>query len=140
MRTFITGNLLKFLLTAVILTFLFRIGLSFGLSNHIVWLTISSSILFAIFLFLGGRYFGAKEYELLPIYDIGFRFHLVVFLSFNTISLLWISHGFASIYEKVEHVWITAIFWGIFLLFHFIYYLSVKKTTIKNLNKNDLFE
>jgi PadR family transcriptional regulator PadR len=85
-------------------------------------------------------YFGRKEYEYLPIYDIGFRFHLSTFIAHNVISLLWFVFGFESKYENINVIYITALIWTVFLIIHFVYYLSVRKSSIKNLDKEDLFE
>jgi len=91
-------------------------------------------------MWFNGRYFGWKEYEYLPIYDIGFRFHLATFLAHNVVSLLWFSLGFQSHYETISVIFITAGIWSVFLFIHFMYYLSIRKSTIKDLDKDDLFE
>ena len=87
-----------------------------------------------------GHYFGKKEQEYLPINDAGFRSHLTCYIVHNLISFLWFVFGFESKYERVEVIYITALAWGIFLLIHFFKYRSIKKSTINNLDKNELFE
>lgn len=42
---------------------------------------------------ISGWYFGRKDAEYLPIYDIGFRFHLTPYLVHNMISILCIGIG-----------------------------------------------
>lgn len=140
MKTLITPNLLKFTLATLLLTIIFRLGLSTGITRHLIILVILSSLIYAILMWFNGRYFGWKEYKYLPIYDIGFRFHLATFLAHNIISLLWFAFGFQSHYETISVIFITAGIWSVFLLIHFIYYFSIRKTTIKDLNKEDLFE
>jgi hypothetical protein len=101
---------------------------------------ILSAVIYAILMWFNGRYFGRKEYEYLPIYDIGFRFHLSTFLSHNVVSIFWFVFGFESHYENIKTIYMTALIWSVFLIIHFIYFLSIRKSTIKNLDKEDLFE
>ena len=140
MKTFITKNLLKFTLTTIILTIIFRIGLSTSISNKMTLAIIFCAIIYGILMWFSGKYFGKKEYEYLPIYDIGFRFHLSTFLTHNIISILWFQFSFESKYENIGVIYSTTIIWSIFLIIHMIYYLSVRKSSIKNLDKDNLFE
>ena len=91
-------------------------------------------------MFATGWYFGRKDGEYLPIYDVGFRFHLTTYLIHNGISLLWLGLGFGSKYENLSVSIMVAIYWGIFLLLHFIFYIWARKNSIENLDKEDLFE
>jgi|SaaInlStandDraft_1057018.scaffolds.fasta_scaffold18744_4 hypothetical protein len=140
MKSLITPNLIKFTLVTIILTILFRIGLSTSITNGMMIAVILSAIIYAISMWINGSYFGRKEYEYLPIYDIGFRFHLSTFIAHNLISLLWFVFGFESKYENINVIYITALIWSVLLIIHFVYYLSVRKSSIKNLDKEDLFE
>ena len=140
MKTLITANLLKFTLATVILTIVFRIGLSTSITNKMNWAVIICSIVYGILMWFNGSYFGRKEYEYLPIYDIGFRFHLSTFLAHNIVSVLWFVFAFESKYENIKVINITALIWSVILIIHLIYYLSVRKETIKNLDKENLFE
>lgn len=140
MKKLITPNLSKFTLAAVLLTIIFRIGLSTAITNQITIAIILSAVLYGILMWLNGSYFGKKEYEHLPIYDIGFRFHLATFLAHNVVSILWFSLAFQSKYENIKVIYTTALLWSIFLIIHLVYYLSIRKSTINNLNKEDLFE
>jgi hypothetical protein len=140
MKTLITANLLKFTLATVILTIIFRIGLSTSITNKMTLAVILCSIVYGILMWFNGSYFGRKEYEYLPIYDIGFRFHLSTFLVHNLISILWFVFAFESKYENIKIIYITALIWSAFLFIHLIYYLSIRKSSINNLDKEDLFE
>lgn len=140
MKTLLTPNLLKFTLATLVLTLLFRIGLSTSITSKMTIAVILCSIFYGILMWLNGNYYGRKEYEYLPIYDIGFRFHLSTFIAHNAISILWFVFEFESKYENIKVIYITALIWSIFLTIHFIYYLSIRKSSIKNLDKNDLFE
>ncbi len=140
MKTLITPNLLKFTLATIILTIIFRIGLSTSITNKMTLAVILCSVFYGILMWFNGNYFGRKEYEYLPIYDIGFRFHLSTFLAHNLISILWFVFAFESKYENIIIIYITTLIWSAFLIIHMIYYLSVRKSSIKNLDKKDLFE
>ena len=140
MKTLITKNLLKFTLTTILLTILFRMGLSSSITNKMTLTVIICAVVYGILMWFNGSYFGRKEYEYLPIYDIGFRFHLSTFLAHNLISILWFTFAFESKYENVKVIYITALIWSFFLIIHLVYYLSVRKSTIKDLDKEDLFE
>lgn len=140
MKTLITPNLIKFTLTTLFITIIFRIGLSTSITDEMIVGVIISALAYAILMWFNGSYFGRKEYEYLPIYDIGFRFHLMTFIVHNGVSLLWFVFGFESKYENINVIFMTAIIWSIFLIIHLVYYISVRKSTIKNLDKEDLFE
>ena len=140
MKTLITSSLLKFNLVAIILTLIFRISLSTSITYKMSTAVAVTAILYSIFMWFNGSYFGRKEYEYLPIHDVGFRFHLSSFLVHNLVSILWFVFHFNSKYEKINVIYATALIWFVFLIIHFIYYLSCRKSSIKNLDKEDLFE
>ena len=140
MKTLITNNLLKFTLGTIILTILFRLVLSTSITNKMTLGLIICSIVYGVLMWFNGKYFGRKEYEYLPIYDIGFRFHLFTFLAHNLVSVLWFVFAFESKYENIKVIYITALIWSVFLIIHLVYYLSVRKSSIKNLDKENLFE
>lgn len=136
----ITSPLLRFALTATLLTIVFRYFLSYGIENQSGIIITISAITYGLFMFVSGWYFGRKDVEYLPIYDVGFRFHLTTYLIHNGISLLWIGLGFGSKYENLNLSIMVAIYWGIFLLIHFVFFLWARKNSINNLDKEDIFE
>ena len=136
----ITRFLLGFALTISVLTITFRYFLSYGIDNKSTIIVVLSAILYFIGMFISGWFFGKKDGDYLPIYDVGFRFHFTTFFIFNLISELWFVFGFNSSYEKVRYIHLTAIIWGVFLLFHFVMYLRAKRKSIDNLDKEELFD
>jgi len=136
----ITSNLLKFAFFFALGTILFRFGLSWAITNHTVFEMWVFAVLYFIFNYSIGWFFGKKDYESFPLYDIGFRFHLVTYVEFNIIAKLWFLFGLQSRFENVKVVHQIALFWGIFLLLHFIIYLFTRKNAIKGLSKSDIFE
>ena len=136
----ITTYLLRFALTAAMLTIVFRYFLSNGIENNSGITIALSAIIYGIAMFIAGWYFGKKDGDYLPIFDVGFRFHLATYVVHNVISLLWIGLGFGSKYEKLSVSVMVAIIWGFFLLLHFIFYLFSRKNSINNLSREDIFD
>ena len=79
MKNLLTANLLKFTLSAIVLTILFRIALSSFITNKMIGALLISAIAYGILMWISGYFFGKKDYENLPIHDVGFRFHLATF-------------------------------------------------------------
>ncbi|MDR0431469.1 MAG: hypothetical protein LBH58_13495 [Tannerellaceae bacterium] len=136
----ITVYLLRFALAATVLTIIFRYFLSQGIDAGSTITVILSAVLYFIGMFILGWYFGKKDGNYLPFYDVGFRFHLTTYIIYNLISELWFILEFNSHYENFFTIHRTVFIWGGFLLIHFIFFLWARKRTINNLNKRDLFE
>ncbi|MDP3444971.1 MAG: hypothetical protein Q8T08_19095, partial [Ignavibacteria bacterium] len=103
----------------------------------IVWIIAE---IYFIFNFLTGWIFGKRDYETLPLYDIGFRFHLASYLLFNTVSVIWFLFDFHSHSESIRDVYVTALFWGIFIIVHFVIYLITRRNAILGIEKSEIFE
>ena len=140
MKKIATPYLLQFALAATVLTIVFRYFLSYGIDSNSIVIAVLSAVLYFVCMFIAGWYFGKKDSNYLPIYDVGFRFHFTTYLVHNLISELWFILNFNSDYEKIGTVHSIVIFWGIGLLFHSLYFLRTRKTTINGLDKQDLFE
>ncbi len=135
-----TPYLLWFALTVVVLTVVFRYFLSYGIEVGSRPVVIVSATLYGFLMFGSGWFFGHKDSDYLPIYDIGFRFHLTTYVVHNAITLLWLGLGFGSQYEDLTFSVMVIIYWGILLLIHLIFFLCSRKNSIKNLDKKELFE
>lgn len=136
----ITMNLVKFAVLLSLFTILFKFALREMLANEQfapAWLV---AALYGVIIFVIGWIFGKKEKESLPLYDVGFRFHLITFLVFNIITGVWHFLDFESQSRNVKPFYWMTLFWGIGLLLHFIIYLITRKNAIKGLNKSALFE
>jgi predicted neutral ceramidase superfamily lipid hydrolase len=137
---FITKNLVIFTLLLTFTTVIFRYFLSLTLSLKFfseVWII---AALYGVIIFAFGWIFGKKDRISLPLYDIGFRFHLTTYLICNTVAEFWYLIGFQSEYENIKNVHLTALFWGIGILLHFVFYLTTRKDSITGLKKDDIFE
>ena len=136
----VTKYLSGFAVTIVILTVIFRIALSYCIEKEMYTLTCVCGIIYFIAMFISGWFWGKKDIEYLPIYDIGFRFHCTTYLIFISVSGLWFALGFNSAHEKVCPLYYTGIIWGFFLFIHFFFYLYCRSRSINGLKKEDLFE
>lgn len=136
----ITPWLLAFAGTAVVLTIVFRYFLSMGIENRENNTIAIAAVTYGLAMFAAGWYFGRKDGSYLPILDIGFRFHVTTFLVHNIISEAWFLLDFNAAVEKVRVVHLTAAYWAIGLLVHFILYRIAKRKSIDGLDKSEIFE
>jgi hypothetical protein len=136
----VTPHLLKFAITSIFLTIAFRASLTYGIENEQYGIAMISAVIYGALMFTAGWIFGKKDGEYLPIFDIGFRFHLTTYVIHNGISLLWMMLGFSSDKENFSIITNVAFYWGIFLVIHFIFYLIARKRTIDSLDEEDIFE
>lgn len=136
----ITPYLLRFVATESVLTLIFRFILSYAIESEISKMVFFTSAIYGALMFISGWYFGKKDSEYMPIFDIGFRFHLSTYLVHNGISFLWVGLGFASKNESLSILSYIAGYWSIFLVIHFIFFLTTRKRTINNLDKENIFE
>jgi hypothetical protein len=137
---FLTKNLLRFALVFLAGAILFRYSLSYFLENH--WYDRLWIISFVYFFFnlAIGWYFGRKDREWLPIFDIGFRFHFVTYLIFNAVCILWFRFGLQTSQETIGVYYYMAMYWGLGLAAHFLFYLNARRHSIKGISKSNLFE
>jgi hypothetical protein len=136
----LTKNLILFSIGATILTIVFRFTLSTMLQREMFTYIWAITVFYGIAMFILGWIFGKKERQTLPLYDIGFRFHLTTYIICNLIAEIWFSVGLQSDYEKIKVVHWTMIIWGIVLLIHFFFYLLTRKNSIKGIKKSEIFE
>ena len=135
MKKIFTTFLLKFALVATVLAIVFRLALTYGVKNELNLFIILLSVLYSICMFAAGWYYGKKDANYLPIYDVGFRFHFTTYLVFVSIGELALCFGL-----NAAGIHITAIIWGIFLVIHFLFFLWARKKSIQGLSKEELFE
>ena len=136
----LTKNLMYFAIFFFIGAIVFRYGLSHFIENRSynqIWII---AIIYFFYNFFIGWFFGKRDYESIPLNDVGFRFHFVTYFLFNLVSVLWSLFGFHSHFESIRLVYIIALSWGFGLLIHFIFYLIERKNSINGLNKEDIFE
>lgn len=136
----ITKDLLRFAVAASILTLIFRYFLSMGIDHNSIGIILIISLFYGVSMFLSGMYWGRRDRHHLPIFDVGFRFHLCTFIVHQIISYIWLAGGFASEKEDYGPFYSVMIIWGAILLIHAVIFFRTRNKTYKNLNKRDLFE
>lgn len=136
----ITKNLAWFTLWLFGFTVLFRFALSYILQSELFGLVWITAIAYGVAVFCAGWFFGRRDKIHLPIYDIGFRFHLATYLVCNIVAESWYALGLNSHFEKVKSVHLTALIWGVFLLIHYSIFLITRKNAIRGIKKSEIFE
>ena len=140
MKKYITKNLLIHAFVLAISSFLFRVFISWALSNEYftgVWFI---AALYCLSVYLLIWKFSVLDKKILPIYDLGFRFHLVTYIVWVVISYLWFSFGNISSHENMNQVHISSLYWLLTLIVHFCIYLFSRRKTIKGLKKTEIFD
>jgi hypothetical protein len=98
------------------------------------------TVLYGVLVFIIGWIFGKRDKLYLPLYDIGFRFHLATYIICNLIAEGWYLIGLQSDFEKIRIIHLTVLFWGIALFIHFVIYIITRKNVIKGIKKSEIFE
>lgn len=136
----LTKNLLLYSVCLVALTIIFRFSLSSVLQNRLfsnVWIV---ATVYGVLVFIIGWIFGKRDKLQIPLYDIGFRFHLATYIICNLIAEIWYFLGCQSDFEETCTIHLTALFWGIGILIHFVLYLITRRNAIKGIRRSELFE
>ncbi len=136
----ITINQLTFATLIAILTLAFRFGLSNLLDQRDFLLVWVLAAVYAVLMFISGYVIGKKDHESFPYADIGFKFHLITYVVFVLVSEIWYLLEYNSVYEYIKTVHHTAIFWGIGLLVHYIFFRRTRRNAIKGIDKSEIFD
>ena len=131
--------LIQFIVAIALWNILFRFSLSYVLENEFWIGAIVPSVIFFLFMYQTGRYFGLKQWNELPV-DTSFTYHLSTFLVFFLVSYGFYFLGLLSKYEPISSLNYTLVFWGIGLFVHFLYYRKEMKNSIKGLDRDQLFD
>ena len=131
--------LIQFIVAIALWNILFRFSLSYVLENEFWIGAIVPSVIFFLFMYQTGRYFGLKQWNELPV-DTSFTYHLSTFLVFFLVSYGFYFLGLLSKYEPINSLNYTLVFWGIGLFVHFLYYRKEMKNSIKGLDREQLFD
>ena len=137
---FITKNLVYFAVASTALTLAFRFVLSAMLTNEYYTSVDIPAILYGLSMFATGWYYGFKDGRELPVYDVGFRFHLVTFIAFHVVSSTWFLLGLNAETEKWNSIVTGVLIWGFLIAVHFVIYLILRKRSIDGLDKAELFD
>lgn len=135
-----TLQYIYFIISTIVIMSICRISMSYFLSNYHYTLVYGVAALWFMAMYIAGWYFGKKEFEELPLYAAGLKYHLATYSIFMEISYIWFIYGEKSKYENLYQVNMTLGIWGFFLLLHIILYFYNKPKSIKGLEKGEIFE
>ena len=131
--------LFNFIILITIYNVLFRLALSYVLANELRYLVFVIPLIFSLVMFFTGRYFGLKQWKNLPT-NVSFKYHLSTFCVFFIVSYGFYFTDLFSKYEPRVILDYTLFFWGLGLFFHFIQYIKFRKSSIKGIHRNQIFD
>ena len=134
----LTFRLGQFALCGLFLTVIFRYALHLCIGMGSWLLAALCSVFYFSLMYFSGWYFGRKDEAEYGIHDIGFRWHFVTYLLCNGVALMAYHMGWHT--EALMRIYFLALFWGIGLAVHFIYFLKVQKGCIKGYAKDEIFQ
>ena len=123
-------NLLIYTLAALLMTIVLRSILShIFINRNFIVINMWAFLYFALLILIGWR-LGNPEEKQGGYFNSFFRYHLVTFLSWTVVSVLWFRLGYASEFEDFSHVTIPMLIWGGGIILHFLYLLVFRRATI----------
>jgi hypothetical protein len=132
-------NLFGFILVITLWNVLFRFTLSSLLENENWNYVFLPPIIFFFAMYFSGRYFGLKQWRRLPI-DQSFKYHLSTFSVFFVVSYGFYFGNLLSEHEPRAILDYTFLFWGLGLIIHYIKFRKCSKTSIKGINRDQIFD
>jgi len=132
-------NLFGFILVITLWNVLFRFTLSSLLENENWNYVFLPPIIFFFAMYFSGRYFGLKQWRRLPI-DQSFKYHLSTFSVFFVVSYGFYFGNLLSEHEPRAILDYTFLFWGLGLIVHYIKFRQCSKTSIKGINRDQIFD
>ena len=132
-------NLFGFILIITLWNVLFRFTLSSLLENENWNYVFLPPVIFFFAMYFSGRYFGMKQWRHLPI-DQSFKYHLSTFSVFFVVSYGFYFGNLLSEHEPRAILDYTLLFWGLGLIVHYIKFRQCSKTSIKGINRDQIFD
>lgn len=134
----LTFRLGQFAFFGLVLTVAFRLVLSLcaDVENGII--IPLCAIAYCALMFLIGWHFGKKDVIENEINDIGFRWHFTTYLLYNGVKIVSYYVGLLNT-GSLKAIGFTALFWGIGLLIHFVFFVIAQRNSIKGYDKDEIF-
>jgi len=126
--------------TLLILTIVFRYLKTYSLDQQSLIMTGILGIVYCISIPILAWGVGGKNFRTHLFLKTGMLYNLTAFIIYVIISELWHILGFASQYEYIFTIHRTAFLWGLGVIIHLIIYLYSRKYTIKDYQKEDIFD
>jgi|AntAceMinimDraft_12_1070368.scaffolds.fasta_scaffold233873_1 hypothetical protein len=137
---YITKNLVIHAVIFLLASFLFRYLISLSLSNGYfsgVWIV---AAVYFLSLTLMIWKFSILDKKHLPLYDLGFRFHVATYIVWVFASYTWFMFGNLSTHENMIQLHISSIIWFVILGVHFAIFRLTRKKSFKGLKKSEIFD
>lgn len=133
----LTFRLGQFAFFGLILTVIFRLVLSLcaNVENGII-IPLCAIAYWGLMFFIGWH-FGKKDVIENEINDIGFRWHFTTYLLYNGVKIVSYYVGLNT--GSLKTIGLTALFWGIGLLVHFVFFVIAQRNSIKGYDKDEIF-
>ena len=134
----LTFRLGQFAFFGLVLTVAFRLVLSLcaDVENGII-IPLCAIAYFSLMFFIGWH-FGKKDVIENEINDIGFRWHFTTYLLYNGVKIVSYYVGLLNT-GSLKAIGFTALFWGIGLLIHFVFFVIAQRNSLKGYDKDEIF-
>jgi len=133
---FINKYVVTFALIATVICASFFMAMEYFITNGIYSMLLVSAILYAAFMFILGMFIGSKD-----IYEgyIGLNYHLTTYAICNIVPLVLICTGLVTKFTY-HHIFSIMLFWGVFTIPHIIAFITMRKRSIRGIDKKELFD
>ncbi len=135
----LSTNQLRFSVTVAVATFLFQASISYATTAYLYTATWSLALLFFVVMFAAGWIFGSRDKDHLPLANIAIRFHVLTFLIYNGVTILWYALS-SKLPDLSSSFFISVGLWGVGLLLHIILFWTGAARRIRGLGSKDLFD
>jgi hypothetical protein len=141
MKKYLTPPFWGFVAAAFVIAVGFHFCHSAAVRAHSMGYVELSGIGYFGLMFAAGWFFGVRDAKYLPIYDIGFRWHLATFIVTYAVAQMWFAVGLNAPQESLKAIEenIIRLIWAIVLIIHFVVYLVLRRRSIRGLSKKELF-
>ncbi len=133
-------NYLIFLALILVYTILFRYTLGSFLAVEKYGWVIAVACIYGFLMGFTGWFTGIREGRANFLFDAGFRWSLGTYLVFGIVSMAWVHIPIKPWSGSAWNVHIALIIWGFFVLMHLLFFLLLRRRTIKGVHKADIFE
>lgn len=97
---------------------------------------IITAIALFVVTFVSGLILGAKDPVRKTRSDLVFQYHLITYITVNTVGVLWLTTGLASEKETWSVAALTIVLWGVGVIVH----RWLSNMTIKGMSKGTIFD
>lgn len=134
------NELLWFALTMIIVTVAFRYLRTYFFEQNQIGAAALAGLVYGLSIPIFALVFGGKNLLKNLLCKIGFFYNLIAFLIYGIISEMWFLLNFAPEYKLIWNVHRNLIFWFLGLVIHFILFRYLRRSTLKDIQKEEIFD